>query len=436
MKLTALICSRYRGLKDRHKITLAPITILIGKNGAGKSIICRLPSLLACAISKDTEGPLDLTAGGIEHASSFKDLPYAKGSMPFSLGAEFKTSTSIYRFETTLRYIGEQKSIAIEKFELSKNDKNLFFAELADYSEIENNVKKFNTHYLNETPIEINLTFDGIIPSTENLPKETRSELIDVFDKFRAALPIPSYLGPFRENTNHINKTPSQNIRTLGSRGERALELLADDKLRRGGELLAKTSEWYETHLGTTLTIDASQDIPRVSLVDSLSRVEVSLADTGAGFSQSIPVVVQHFAFQTKRLGSSILIAEQPELHLHPTAHGDIADLVISSVQNKEDTPAICIIETHSEQFIMRIRRRIAEGNYLNKDDVKILSLNHIEDTEFNSETPEGAPPTGTPVHVINFDESGNPDSWPIGVFEEALRDLTSMRRAARDRGL
>jgi predicted ATPase len=35
---------------------------------------------------------------------------------------------------------------------------------------------------------------------------------------------------------------------------------------------------------------------------------------------------------------------------------------------------------------------------------------------------------------MIAIDESGAPDSWPIGVFDEAFNDLVEMRKAAQDR--
>ena len=53
----------------------------------------------------------------------------------------------------------------------------------------------------------------------------------------------------------------------------------------------------------------------------------------------------------------SLLIAEQPEIHLHPNAQTRLADLFIDiASENKK-----LLIETHSEHILMRIQRRIAE---------------------------------------------------------------------------
>lgn len=152
---------------------------------------------------------------------------------------------------------------------------------------------------------------------------------------------------------------------------------------------------------------------------------DVSLADTGAGFSQVLPVVVQHHAFRKDRLPASTLIVEQPELHLHPGAHGAVMDLALQTVSGAPQirTPN-CMFETHSEQIIMRLRRRIAEGFDPNK--VALWSLNHRESNDADA--------AEDPLRVIKFDASGDPDAWPVGVFEEALDDLTALRRAARER--
>jgi hypothetical protein len=155
-------------------------------------------------------------------------------------------------------------------------------------------------------------------------------------------------------------RMPNQTIKALGSRGERALELLADDRLRRGGGLASQVSDWFASSMGQAIAVDIGGGEPKVFVTDAGSGFQVSLSDTGAGFSQALPIVVQHFAYRTGRLNSPVLIVEQPELHLHPGAHGALADLILqTSLSTEEWKGALCIVETHSEQFIMRLRRRI-----------------------------------------------------------------------------
>ena len=57
---------------------------------------------------------------------------------------------------------------------------------------------------------------------------------------------------------------------------------------------------------------------------------------------------------------------EQPEIHLHPSAQSALADVMIDVINSREsgtDRNIQLIIETHSEHFLRRLQRRIAEGS-------------------------------------------------------------------------
>ncbi len=79
----------------------------------------------------------------------------------------------------------------------------------------------------------------------------------------------------------------------------------------------------------------------------------IAVLDVGFGISQVLPVLVQSILSKDVAL----VVVEQPELHLHPSAQAKLADLFIElAVQGK-----CFLIETHSEHLMLRFRRRIAE---------------------------------------------------------------------------
>lgn len=80
----------------------------------------------------------------------------------------------------------------------------------------------------------------------------------------------------------------------------------------------------------------------------------VSLADTGLGISQVLPIVV---ALWTASPGQLVLI-EQPEIHLHPAAQVKLAGRIVNAVSRG----VRCVIETHSSIFLLAIQREIARG--------------------------------------------------------------------------
>lgn len=409
MKLTGLFCARYRKFKESLKIDLAPISIVIGKNGSGKSVISRLPLLLAKSLSATPEGVLDIEAGGVQHASRLQDLVNGGGALPFTLGAEFSEGEHIYSFETTLRYVHELRLLAIESFTHTVDGRINYSAEIVDSEQLTNVDAIFKIRREGVEEVREILAFSGLLPIVEELKHQ--------LDKYRQAVGVPSYLGPFRVEPGQILRFPGREIQSLGARGERALEMLADDELRRGGVLNKKVADWFAVCMGSGIGMDVSGDRPTVHVNDQSAGIKVALSDTGAGFSQCLPIVVQHMAYQLEKIDSPILIVEQPELHLHPAAHGALADLFVASAEKG----ATCIVETHSEELIMRLRRRIAEGG-MDCRDVKILSVDHLEG--------EGGVPE--PLRTIELDQNGNPNGWPFGVFEESLSDLRKLRMARR----
>ena len=54
---------------------------------------------------------------------------------------------------------------------------------------------------------------------------------------------------------------------------------------------------------------------------------------------------------------------EEPELHLHPSAHALVADLFLQAATS-DGSRVRFLVETHSETFLLRLRRRIAGRRY------------------------------------------------------------------------
>ena len=80
----------------------------------------------------------------------------------------------------------------------------------------------------------------------------------------------------------------------------------------------------------------------------------------------------------------SILILEQPEAHLHPRVQSELADLLIEVVKNRN---LQIILESHSENLIVRLMRRVAEEQ-ISKDDTAFYFCEMNEGTsEFENLT-------------------------------------------------
>jgi len=95
--------------------------------------------------------------------------------------------------------------------------------------------------------------------------------------------------------------------------------------------------------------------------------LRLDISDVGFGISQVLPVIIQAFLSKS----DSVLIMEQPEIHLHPKMQADLCDLFISIV-NKGRIQKRLLIETHSEYLLKRLRRRMAEQDLISSKDVSI----------------------------------------------------------------
>jgi predicted ATPase len=418
---SALICSRYRAFKEEIHIHLAPLTIIIGKNGGGKSVISRLPLLLSGGLSETADSPLDLQAGEISHATRFEDLVHQRSAQPFVLGAEISDGRSKMMFKTTLRHIVEHHDIGLEAFNWYVDDQIQLTMRAATPEDILNRSGTYTISIPGKDEFNVTETdTTGIFPLYLDDLDKLSLRAFRARGYFAKAFASPAYLGPFRSIQSSTGRAPRQRSKTLGPGGERALDMLGNDALRGDGSLVDAVSSWFRDAMeGARVTPDLIGGIPRLLVADPHRAIDVDLLETGAGFAQVLPIVVQIQAIRLGQLQNTMSIIEQPELHLHPAAHGPVADLILDgAVYCKGATIHVC--ETHSEQFVTRVRRRIAEGR-IDSSDVIILSVGHRD--EENGEI--------DPIREIRFDKYGNPDSWPVGVFDEAFDDLLHLRQAA-----
>jgi len=90
-----------------------------------------------------------------------------------------------------------------------------------------------------------------------------------------------------------------------------------------------------------------------VAFQESGEAMPLPLSAMGFGASQVLPIIVQC----VKANQGGLVIIEQPELHLHPRAQAELADLFIAMARNG----IRFLVETHSEHLLLRLRRRIAE---------------------------------------------------------------------------
>lgn len=193
----------------------------------------------------------------------------------------------------------------------------------------------------------------------------------------------------------HPSKAPIINV-TLGHAVLDSLRLLSMEQLlsvRRKGEV-------YEAGLG----------------LHRRPEVIAALDQVGFGIGQILPII----ALSLLSPPDSLLIFEQPEIHLHPRAQAGLADLLLIMARLGRRF----LIETHSDHLINRLRLRAAQDaeNQL-EGQVNILFV-RPPDAERSSATVEQA-------HINRY---GEIDNWPTGFLAQTAIDTRQLMLAGSNK--
>lgn len=160
-----------------------------------------------------------------------------------------------------------------------------------------------------------------------------------------------------------------------------------------------------------TISKKTSTKIVALRVSPSNKRQKVTIADVGFGMSQALPLVVQD-----ARLSGGVLIAYQPEVHLHPLAQSRLADIFVNSISRGNQV----FVETHSPDLILRLQLLISEGK-IKPSDVSVFCF----------ENSGGA----SRIDIVNFGNSGSPSiKWPSGFLDTSVsiaRELAGSRMRA-----
>jgi len=360
----------YKLFKDEQELELRPITIVIGKNNSGKSAIGKLLTMLSGSFSGSFSAPLQLETGSVRVGNSYEDI--------------------FYNREITVAPIELTISSESEKLQVSITGDRTYNIKISKYSLNDNNVdiakNKFNGFLTNAVEIKtLKLDFD----------------YIESFRKF----PTPTFSDIFGEYSK------------IGLSGENAYKLLAQYH-ENHDDTLDLISKWFsENFEGWRLSVkDVSGTSKSYEVVLENDFIKpINIVNTGSGIRQSLPLVVRSFMPVEDEIR---IITEEPETHLHPAAHGNLAERFVQSYL--DDNKRKYFIETHSENFILRIQRMIAEKKILNTD-VSIYYVDYKEKSGYSSLT------------RIQIDADGEVDMWPDNIFNEDLDEVLKFRKAQKE---
>ena len=127
------------------------------------------------------------------------------------------------------------------------------------------------------------------------------------------------------------------------------------------------------------------------------------LTHVGVGVSQVLPIILMFLLSSP----DDVLIFEQPELHLHPKIQSRLCDLFLAMAEANRQ----CLIETHSEYMINRLRLRIVQDQGESVLDSSALYFISKSDGRSVFEN-------------INISKYGVISNWPKDFFDQTDREI------------
>lgn len=390
-KLDAILFDSYKRFSNEEKIEIRPVTILVGKNSSGKSSITKLLPTLAKSFSNELKKSIMLLeTDGVSLGVSYQSLCHNGNSTGLALGVEYKNGIHI-----KADLIASPKDeIQIYKYTVRKEGQVHTLKQAAD-----------RTSYICEEtgkPYPVS-GFSGFIHKDffKDLEIETEPLSFNV-----------DYIGPLRSEPQRNYYTGGELSDNVGPKGDNAYQLLcADEALARA------VSAWFQENFnGCRLRVEPGGEkgayLIQMNKPDN-KEYWVNIADEGMGMSQVLPIVTRCL----HNVPQSIVVIEQPELHLHPAAHAELALLFARSSKQYEQS---YIVETHSENILLGLRDAVVDQDIpFGPEDVIIYFIDEDEEE-------------GASLKKIFIEADGNLTDWPRGVFNESYELLRKIMQKAQ----
>ncbi len=456
--LKTLQIQNFKGWKDTGEIQLAPITLFFGANSSGKSSIGQFLMMLKQTTEYSSDRQMVLLSSGDEKAlvnvGNYENIIFQHNSanqltFRYSWTLE-NTLTLADPLDKRKKFSGNDIAFSCEFASMPKNE---FIPKVQQFSyELRHGEKSVlnSTMRLHKDGYDISSSTYNFVRNPGRGWKSTATlhfygfpnELInyyqnaaflqDIAGTHEAMFAKMSYLGPIRQSPSYLYSWSGYSPNTVGIAGKDTIAALLAGQLRRFVSSGKRNSLDLQSMIASSLKRMGLIDSFGVNMVSKAhqqyevkvctkgSKDQVNLPDVGFGISQVLPVLTELFYAPSK----AIIIIEQPELHLHPKAQAELADVMIDAIktrENGEPRNIQLLIETHSEHFLRRFQRRIAE-DAIDSNTVKAYFAD-------SSECP-------AQLKALELDKFGNIANWPKDFFGDEMGDITAQMKAGMKKRL
>jgi predicted ATPase len=414
--LKKLRIKNFKSWKDTGEIDLAPITMFFGGNSSGKTSLLQFILMLKQTAEAEDYSSQILKFNGIVNLGNFKDVVFGhdkKNAIEFNILRDVESAgkgffnLGIKGFRAVMAE--ESSKIKIEDFEITdptyiKKDSKKKDVASFDRSQFLHEITKKLKNHKNSKEDDALMKEDFVVR------KIWRNEVLYPF------VSRLEYIGPLRQQPLRHYQWNNNYPTEMGAAGEFAIQAIIASNLQKGDlenevAKALKKMGLIDSFKVKSLSKDSDEHY-KVLVKITKGSTEVSLPDVGSGVSQILPILT---ALYNSKPGAIILL-EHPEIHLHPKAQIELADIIVDAVKRRKIQ---VIIESHSEHFLTRIQTRVADGE-ISKNSTKLY---FCKNEKGFSELEE-----------LIIEDSGRIDNWPPNFFGNMLEETSNRVRAFRNR--
>lgn len=441
----------FKAWQDTGAIKLAPLTVFFGENSVGKSSLGQLlQALKQSAAATAKRQPLDFgdAQSLIDLGSFAQNLHQGQLDQPLEFELQWRLASEI-----DLQGLGQHETVLVDELRLQvgviAGQAQQPVVQSICYSAYQHGQEQCRVSYCSTKTTELQVQIyqpqmqiysialaDAVSPERfYQLPaaQQVDAQFINTLAlQTQSVLADVHALAALRAAPQRRYSWAGEAPVSVGRAGESVVAaVLAADAQQRQLQFAVEQPElpfaqgiayWLEQiGVASDFAIRPVADVSdeyQVLLKNHAAACEVSLADLGFGVSQLLPVIVQAFYAQP----NSTLWLEQPEIHLHSQVQAGLADVLIAATQAKEAGQARnvqIIVESHSEHFLNRLQRRIAEG-VISHSDVALYFCSRVG--------------TQAQIESLDIDTYGEIANWPENLFGDEMTDIAARAMAAVQR--
>ena len=423
-----LYLENIRSFAGWHEIPIGPATVLLGENSAGKSTLL---GMLAAVLNPGFPFRGNLFNTPPFEFGGFKTLAHhAKGVPHFSVGFEmlggaerYPLSRSRKKSEPTgcIAAFRDHNGLPVVCHFLAWWGNECLVAYEKEFADTHQSNPKLHAIVQGKTLISIEVSNHPNGLQGENIwltyMQRMDRKKTDFSDFDLHLILIGDWRWPgqsalaFAPMRSRPKRTYDQLSDEFSPEGEHVPSLLARavDTRNKDAAALHQAVQNFGKYSGMFSDISVKQlgkgsgDPFQVQV--NRGRKKVNLMDVGYGVSQVLPLIIGALHTSPK----TMLLLQQPEVHLHPRAQAALGSMIKDWVtQNKKTV----VVETHSDYLFDRLRLEV-KNDALTETDLKVYFLDWKNGQ--------------TLLHALRIDNQGNVLDAPNGYRDFFLREQKAL---------